>query len=292
MQMLCMFVLLALIAPAEAAPPQVSPRAVTFATQDGGIVYANVYGGGERGVVLAHGGQFNKESWEPQAQILVNAGFRVLAFDFRGYGESRGPHDSKSDEGRRFDVLAATAYLRTAGAKSVAVVGASMGGDYAAEAAEAEPDAIDRIVLLGSGSEIPIVRMKGPKLYILCRDDTEGDPKFPRLPGIRAQFEKSAGPKQLVLLDGSAHAQWIFSTAESDHLMREILKFLSAQPERGPGESARCLQGRIDVLRSGIRFVHGFLPETPIGRLAFPGYALLQRHCSAAATNPAFTGFK
>ena len=201
---------------------------VSLATQDGGTVYANVYGTAQRGVVLAHGGQFNKESWEKQAQELVKSGFRVLAFDFRGYGKSRGPGGSSSDEGSRFDVLAAVDYLRKSGAKSVAIVGGSMGGDYAAEAAEADPTAIDRIVLLASGGYTTITHMKGPKLYILARDDFESDPTKPRLPQIRAQFEKSAGPKQLILLDGSAHAQWIFSTPEGDHLMREILRFLSA----------------------------------------------------------------
>ncbi len=40
---------------------------VSFPTQDGGLVYADVYGKGDRGVVLAHGGRFNKESWEKQA---------------------------------------------------------------------------------------------------------------------------------------------------------------------------------------------------------------------------------
>lgn len=206
----------------------VAHQTVSLIPQDGGIIYANVYGTGQRGVVLAHGGQFNKESWEKQAQELVGAGFRVLAFDFRGHGQSRGPNGSSSDEGSRFDVLAAVGYLRKTGAKSVSVVGASMGGDYAAEAAEADPAAIDRIVLLASGAYTPIIRMKGPKLFVLCRDDVEGDDKVPRLPQIRAQFEKASGPKQLVLLDGSAHAQWIFSTSEGDHLMREILRFLSA----------------------------------------------------------------
>lgn len=220
--------LLSLVVFFVATVQPVPHQAVSFATQDGGTIYANIYGTGPRGVVLAHGGQFNKESWEKQAQQLVKSGFRVLAFDFRGYGQSRGPGGSSSEEGRRFDVLAAVNYLRGAGAKSVSVVGASMGGDYGAEAAEANPAAIDRIVLLASGGDAPLVRMKGPKLYILARDDFEGDAKVPRLPQIRAQFEKSSGPKQLVLLNGSAHAQWIFSTPEGDHLMREILRFLSA----------------------------------------------------------------
>jgi len=217
----------AFTAAALASLPSVG-EPVTFPTQDGGIVYGIVYGTGERGVVLAHGGQFNKESWEKQAQALTGAGFRVLAFDFRGYGQSRGPHDSKSEEGRRYDVLAAGAYLRKTGAKSVYVVGGSMGGDYAAEAAEAEPAAIDRIVMLASGGDTPLIKMKGPKLFIICRDDVEGDAKIPRLPEIRVQYEKASGPKELVVLEGSAHAQWIFRTDQGERLMREILRFLSA----------------------------------------------------------------
>ena len=81
---------------------------VSFPTEDGGIVYADVYGKGDKGIVLAHGGQFNKASWERQARTLVTAKFRVLALDFRGYGKSRGPGDSDPmDAPLHLDVLAA-----------------------------------------------------------------------------------------------------------------------------------------------------------------------------------------
>src|SRR5262252_64698 len=67
---------------------------VNFPTQDGGSIYAHHYGSGDRGVVLVHGGRFNKESWEKQARVLTNAGFHVLAIDMRGYGKSKGPGDN------------------------------------------------------------------------------------------------------------------------------------------------------------------------------------------------------
>ncbi len=80
---------------------------VSFTTQDGGIVYADLYGDAERGVVLAHGGRFDKESWEKQARALEAAGFRALAIDFRGRGQSRGGTRLRpGDERFRFDVLA------------------------------------------------------------------------------------------------------------------------------------------------------------------------------------------
>src|SRR6266850_7129571 len=161
---------------------------VSFPAQDGGLVYADVYGKGDRGVVLAHGGRFLKEGWEKQARALAHAGFRSLAIDFRGEGQSRGGTQTRPpDEGRHLDVLAAVHHLRKTGARSVSVVGASMGGDYAAEAAEVEPGQIDRLVLLAAGAYTPLIRMKGRKLFIMSRDDVVGDNQ-PRMPKIREQY--------------------------------------------------------------------------------------------------------
>jgi pimeloyl-ACP methyl ester carboxylesterase len=199
-------------------------NSISFSTQDGGLIYGDVYGSGDSGVVLAHGGRFNRASWAEQAPALVAAGFRVLAIDFRGEGQSRGGTPGNAEEGRRFDVLGAVHYLRKAGAKSVSVVGASMGGDYAAEAAEIEPAAIDRLVLLASGAYTTLTKMKGPKLFILARDDANDD--GPRLPKIRAQYLKASDPKKLIILDGSAHAQFLFQTDQGERVMREILLFL------------------------------------------------------------------
>ena len=48
-----------------------------------------------------------------------------------------------------------------------------------------------------------------------------------RLPGIRAQYENAPQPKELIVLDGSAHAQFLFQTDQSARVMHEILRFLS-----------------------------------------------------------------
>src|ERR1700694_1952058 len=157
-----MFVLKALLATLLLARLAVAQEHVSFPTDDGGVVYADVYGKGERGVVLAHGGRFNKESWEKQAQALVKAGFRVLAIDFRGRGESRGPQSKSADEGVEYDVLAAVRYLHKTGAKTVSVIGASFGGAAAADASiEAEPGEIDRLVLLAAWDDRPPEESEG-----------------------------------------------------------------------------------------------------------------------------------
>ena len=201
---------------------------VSFPTQDGGLVYADMYGKGDRGVVLAHGGRFNKASWEKQARALAEAGFRALAIDFRGRGQSRGGPQSKSpDDELHLDVLAAVRYLRQTGAKTVSVVGGSMGGWAAAQAAvEAAPGEIGRIVLLAHGAIDEPERMKGRKLFITSRGDLNSR-GIPRLEKIREQYERAPDPKELLILEGSAHAQFIFETEQGERLMREILRFLS-----------------------------------------------------------------
>jgi pimeloyl-ACP methyl ester carboxylesterase/type 1 glutamine amidotransferase len=212
-----------------------SAKRISFPTQDGGLIYADLYGRGERGVVLAHGARFNKESWKQQAPILAKAGFRVLAIDFRGYGQSRGPGQSQPFSAPlHLDVLAAVRYLHQTGAKSVSVLGASMGGGAAANAAsEAKPGEIERLVLLGSaGGEQP-EKMQGRKLFITSRDDPGPDGK-PRLEAIREQYEKTPGPKELVILEGSAHAQHLFATDQGERLMQEILRFLAASQTATP----------------------------------------------------------
>ncbi len=201
---------------------------VALATSDSGLIYADLYGESERGVVLAHGGRFNKESWAEQARALAAKGFRVLALDFRGYGESRGPgQDDVLSAPLYLDVLAAVRFLKKEGAKSVAVVGGSMGGGAAANASiAAEAGEIDRIVLLAAMAIAHPERMKGRKLFIAAANDTTASGK-PRLLKIREQFEKALEPKELVILEGYAHAQALFQTEHGERLMKKIVRFLS-----------------------------------------------------------------
>jgi pimeloyl-ACP methyl ester carboxylesterase len=210
------------------APAQ---KTVSFPTEDGGLIFADIYGSGDRGVVLAHGGRFNKESWVPQAQILTAAGFKVLALDFRGYGKSHGPGDkSPMDAPLQLDVLAAVRYLAKSGAKTVSIVGGSMGGGAAGDASViSHPGEIDRIVFLGASPNEPAEKLKCASLFIVARDDTSGD--GPRLPGIQKQYDKAPEPKQLIILNGSAHAQYLFQTDQADRVMQEILRFLSAKTQ-------------------------------------------------------------
>jgi pimeloyl-ACP methyl ester carboxylesterase len=200
---------------------------ISFRSEDGGRVCADLYGQGTRAVVLAHGGSFNKESWRVQANALVSEGFRVLAIDFRGFGCSTGPGQADFDRAPfENDVLAAVRYLKAQGAKAVSVVGGSFGGAAAGDASiKSAPGEIDRIVFLAAAPNLPAGKLKSPALFIVARDDA--NQAGLRLPRIRAQYEKVPGPKELIVLHGSAHAQFLFQTDQGARVMHEILRFLS-----------------------------------------------------------------
>jgi pimeloyl-ACP methyl ester carboxylesterase len=206
-------------------------KLVSFTTPDGGTVQADLYGSGNRGVVLAHGGRFDRTSWKDQAKLLADQGFKVVAIDFRASVEARTGRESPHLYDESYlakDVLAAVRYLRNSGAKTVSVVGASFGGGAAAQATiDAKEGEIDRVVLLAHMLIKSPEKMKGRKLFIVSRDDIGSGDK-PRLPAIREQYERAPEPKELIVLDGSAHAQFIFATPEGERLTREIIKFLTA----------------------------------------------------------------
>jgi pimeloyl-ACP methyl ester carboxylesterase len=202
------------LAPGEFMKRAGTWKEVSFPSAGGGLVDGDLYGTGSRGVVLAHGGRFDKASWGDQAYALMKAGFRVLAIDLR------------PDVQPQAGVLAAVRYLQQHGAKSVSIVGASFGGDAAASAALAAAGEIDRVVFLAATPSESLDRLKARTLFIVARDDASGE--GPRLPGIRAAYETAPDPKQLVILDGEAHAQFLFATDQRERVMREILQFLTA----------------------------------------------------------------
>lgn len=103
-----------------------------------------------------------------------------------------------------------------------------MGGGAAGDASIAsQPGEIDRVVFLGAHPNGPAEKLKCRSLFIVARDDASAD--GPRLPKIRADYENAPEPKELIILDGSAHAQALFETDQGERVMREIVRFLAAK---------------------------------------------------------------
>jgi dienelactone hydrolase len=144
-------------------------------TDDHVRLYAIEAGSGPVGVVLAHQGRSDLCEELPYARTLVAAGLRVLAFDFRGNGQSASP--SKGSLDYRRDFAAALTRLVGDGARRVFLVGASMGGAAAVQNSGGLPFA--GVVSLsgtrlwpGYGINKPGPRaLRAPFLYIGCKSD-------------------------------------------------------------------------------------------------------------------------
>ncbi|MGH9737686.1 MAG: alpha/beta fold hydrolase [Candidatus Acidiferrales bacterium] len=76
-------------------------------------------------VVLIHGYPLSSSSWEKQVPVLLNAGYRVIAYDRRGFGKSGQP-----TSGYNYDTFAEDLQrlVRHLGLRDFALVGFSMGG--------------------------------------------------------------------------------------------------------------------------------------------------------------------
>ena len=202
---------------------------LSFPSGDGGIVWADEYGSGSHAVILAHGGRFTKESWTDQAIALADSGFRVIAFDFRGRGNSRGPATDSTGRDVHMDVVGAIDYARESGASTVSIVGASFGGWAAAQATSHFDDPIDHLVLLGAGADEPESVRSRNTLVLLARDDYRGENTL-RLPEITEDYERLPGPKEMILFEGDAHAQFLFDTDQADSVLSAITRFLRSEP--------------------------------------------------------------
>lgn len=86
-------------------------------------------GGSGRPVVLIHGWPLSARAWEPQISALRSAGYRVVAYDRRGFGRSEKPAS-----GYDYDTLAddLQSVMDQCGLQDVTLVGFSMGGGEAA----------------------------------------------------------------------------------------------------------------------------------------------------------------
>lgn len=76
-------------------------------------------------VILLSGWPLTADSWDDQALVLAGSGYRVLAYDRRGFGRSSQPWGGY-DYNTLSDDLAAV--IQQTGAKNVTLVGFSMGG--------------------------------------------------------------------------------------------------------------------------------------------------------------------
>jgi pimeloyl-ACP methyl ester carboxylesterase len=115
------------LAGAAAVAAETSEDAGIVGTMSAGPVrlYVEDSGGAGRPVVLIHGWPLSAQAWKPQVSALLAAGYRVVAYDRRGFGRSDKPESAYD-----YNVLAddLQRVLDQCGLQDVTLVGFSMGG--------------------------------------------------------------------------------------------------------------------------------------------------------------------
>ncbi|HXM03638.1 MAG TPA: alpha/beta hydrolase, partial [Chthoniobacterales bacterium] len=87
-------------------------------------LYYEDHGSGKP-VVLIHGYPLSGASWEKQVSALLNAGYRVITYDRRGFGKSSQPTDGYNYDTFAEDLQKLTTQLKL---QDFTLVGFSMGG--------------------------------------------------------------------------------------------------------------------------------------------------------------------
>lgn len=107
-----------------AAGPEASTTADMESASSVGL-HIEDSGGNGRPVVLIHGWPLSAQAWEPQVSVLQAAGYRVVAYDRRGFGRS-----DKPESGYNYDALADDLHrvMDQCDLQDVTLVGFSMGG--------------------------------------------------------------------------------------------------------------------------------------------------------------------
>jgi pimeloyl-ACP methyl ester carboxylesterase len=183
--------------------------------------------------VLGH--QLNSDlcEWLPQARAFVKGGYRVLAFDFAGFGDSqRGPGpDARVDT----DVVAAAEQLRRRGVDGIVLVGSSMGGAAVLSAATLIRPPVAGVVSLSGPSSFGGVdaaaamrRLRVPVLLVVGADDQPFLEQARELHGAARVRDK-----QLLIVPGGGHGTSMLEFGEdAPRVLAAVQGFIADQTRR------------------------------------------------------------
>lgn len=218
----------------------------TFLTTGDGIKIAGEYfdSASAKGVLLLHMMPATKESWGDLPLKLQERGFKVLAIDLRGHGESQGGPDgyknfSDAEHQKSIqDVKEAADFLKERGVEpeNLVLVGASIGANLALEYLGEHPDA-GQGILLSAGLDYRGVKtgqyaeklVSGQRVFLVSSEDDNGN-----VADNRALFDAVSADvdKKLLIYKNAGHGTNMFGKEEPD-LEREILEWLRFLPDKG-----------------------------------------------------------
>ncbi len=217
---------------AEPSDPPADSQAVTFVARDGVTLEGRLFGSGTTGVVLSHMLPADQRSWFDYAERLAGQGYLVLTYNFRGFcpggdaGCSQGERDLSSIWR---DVLGASDLIRSRGATTVALVGASIGGTASLVAGAEEPDGVEVIVTLsaptsiqGSAADASLLqRVSANKLFIAGVGDAVAAASAEQL------YATAPPPKRVEIVPADDHGTDLLTGPQGEVVSRLIETYLA-----------------------------------------------------------------
>jgi pimeloyl-ACP methyl ester carboxylesterase len=204
------------------------PWPVTFTTADQVVLSGTLYGDGTTAVVLAPTYPGGRQGWAAFAGVAAAKGFRLLSFDFRGYGDSKG---NRSAADQPADLDAAMQYVRNHSAQRIVLIGAGSGGSAAIKAAGKSQEVVGLVVISAprtieslqiANSDLTLLKM--PSLWLAARNDMAQNVE--EMYGLAGSSKKD-----LWIYEGSSlHGTYIFEGADGSDLQRRLLEFIAGLP--------------------------------------------------------------
>jgi len=215
----------------EGTAVEIKNGEVTFKTEDGIELNGNIFGQGNRWVILSHMYPTDQISWFDFAGDLAEKGYVALTFDFRGYGKSGGKKDDIANIYK--DVTAAISFVKSYDPVQVFLVGASMGGTASIIAASMD-NSVSGVVTLAAPDKmgddldaLSVVSKLGmPKLFISAIGDEY------HAQAAKQLYEKAVDPKAMDIMENSKeHGTFIFEKEpeNAERLKAIIINFLDNQ---------------------------------------------------------------
>ena len=236
--------------------------------------------------VLAHAmfarkSEFGKRDAPGLSHAIAKAGFRTIAFDFRGHGDSKplSPGEWGYDDLVRLDLPAVTECARARGeGKPVVVLGHSLGGHVALAAQGTGAMHVDAIVAVAANvwlRDLEPSRLRWAAKLAVARATLEAVERIGRVPArsLRIGSDDESARYMRDLLRAPLEGRWCSADGATDYLASlskvtipvaavvSRAERLNCHHESGARLVQRCA-GRVDVTRVD-RVGHMQLVTTP-----------------------------
>jgi len=139
-------------ATAQQAPPDTPASRSQFASVSGARLWFTDSGGRGEPIVLMHAITGTSVSWTQQIAAFSKAGYRVIAFDRRGWGRSEADPSTGPQPGHAADDLQALADFLSL--RQFHLVGVAGGGFVALDYAAAHPERLSSLVVAASTGSV------------------------------------------------------------------------------------------------------------------------------------------